>query len=103
MNLYHRTSRANAEAILREGFRDNTDYYLTRRLHTGVWFSNLPLDENEGACGDTLMCVSLDLSESKLARYEWVEDGKGNREWLIPARVVNLHGRADILETRNDH
>jgi hypothetical protein len=29
------------------------------------------------------------MAESDLARYEWVEDGKPYREWLIPARIVN--------------
>jgi hypothetical protein len=28
--------------------------------------------------------------------YEWIEDGKGYREWLIPATVVNEHGRISV-------
>jgi hypothetical protein len=96
VTLYHRTDRAAAEVILRKGFRDNTNYYMTAHLHTGVWLSNVPLDENEGAHGDYLLRVSLDISESELARYEWIEEGKGYREFLIPAELVNGHCKVEI-------
>jgi hypothetical protein len=98
MKLYHRTARANAESILREGFRDHTDYYMTRNLYTGVWFSSTPLDVNEGILGDTVLCLSLDLNEADLAQYEWVEEGKGYREWLMPAALVNINGEVAIME-----
>jgi len=100
VTLYHRTDRASAEVILREGFHDNTDYYLTAQLHTGVWLSNVPLDENDGAHGDFLLRVSLDISESELARYEWIEEGKGHREFLIPAKLVNGHSKVEIEDIR---
>jgi hypothetical protein len=46
MILYHSTTRENAARISRDGFRDRTDYYMTSHLHTGVWLSDIPLDEN---------------------------------------------------------
>ena len=50
----------------------------------------MPLDGNEGADDDTLL--QLELPEQTIADYEWIEDGKGYRDWLIPARLVNEKG-----------
>ena len=90
MILYHRTSAAIAERILSEGFRDATGTYLTLNEHTGVWLSNVPLDVNEGAKGDTLLQV--ELPEKMIAKFEWIEDGKPYREWLVPALLINKKG-----------
>jgi hypothetical protein len=90
MILYHRTSSADAEAILKSGFKDHTATYLTGREFTGVWFSNRPWDINEGMTGDTVLRVSLRTVEKAVAAYEWVgDDGKNYREWLIPAEFIN--------------
>jgi hypothetical protein len=89
MRLYHRTSRRAARQILAKGFRDGVGTYLTRNIYRGVWVSNVPLDENEGAFGDTLLVVDLKIPATKLGEYEWVEDGKTYREFLIPASVLN--------------
>jgi hypothetical protein len=96
MRLFHRTSRQNANEILRDGFRDATDYYTTDELHTGVWLSNKILDGNEGANGDTVL--SVDLSEEAIADYEWIEEGKSHREWLIPAAVVATNQVKEIRD-----
>jgi hypothetical protein len=87
ITLYHNTTRENAESILREGFRDHTDEYMTTQLHTGVWLSDTPLDENEGPCSEALLVLQLD--EVTVAHFEWIEDGKGYREFLVPAAIVN--------------
>lgn len=87
MRLYHRTSATVAALILRDGFRDSTGTYMTLREHSGVWLSNVPLDLDEGAVGDTVLWV--ELPEQAIAGYEWIEDGKPYREWLIPARLIN--------------
>ena len=42
MRLLHITSNANAEAILKDGFRDATRNYFTDQQHTGVWVSDEP-------------------------------------------------------------
>ena len=74
----------------RDGFKDGSGYYLTDRKWSGVWLSNVPLDGNEGARGDVLLAVSLRIKSAELrAKYEWIEEGKGYREFLIPAAVVN--------------
>jgi hypothetical protein len=59
MILWHRTSAAVAECVFRDGFRDDRGTYLTDQEFSGVWLSDQPLDANEGASGDTLLCVDL--------------------------------------------
>src|SRR5437868_4547801 len=85
-----RRRRARPRASSADGFRDATGSYLTDRLWTGVWLSNVPLDQNEGAKGVTLLIVDLDVPEADLAEFEWVqEESGGYREWLIPAAIIN--------------
>ena len=67
--VYHCTTEIAAQHILADGFRDNTARYLTDRVWTGVWVSDRPLDNNEGASGDTLL--QIDVAEEILAPYEW--------------------------------
>jgi hypothetical protein len=87
MILFHRTNAAAAHRILSDGFRDGVGAYMTAQEWSGVWLSDVPLDANEGAFGGTLF--RLDLPEEMIADYEWKEEGKGYREWLVPARLVN--------------
>jgi hypothetical protein len=89
MILYHRTTRQNAESIAKDGFRDATGTYFTNQAFSGVWVSSVPLDANEGACGDVLFEITLGLPETEIADYEWVEEGKPYREWLMPAAMIN--------------
>ncbi len=101
MILFHRTDKEAADAILRDGFRDACGSYGTTHNHRGVWFSNVPLDENEGACGDVLLRVAARFSYKQLAAYEWVSERNGYREWLIPASLVNAHAKVTIEEVRS--
>jgi hypothetical protein len=55
-----------------------------------VWLPDRPLDANEGA-PYTVIAVDLPLSKADLDQYEWKEEGKGYREWLIPAAVINKY------------
>lgn len=91
--VWHRTQPEAADAILRDGFRDGTGNYLTNREHTGVWLSDVPLDENEGAHGSALLRVEIDATEEELDRFEWIEEGKSFREWLIPAAFLKERAR----------
>jgi hypothetical protein len=95
MRLYHRTTAEAAATILGTGFVDREGYYGHEddagepvRL-CGVWVSDVPLDANEGAKGDTLLVVNLRMPLSSLADYELIEAGKTYREWCIPAAVLN--------------
>ena len=92
MRLYHRTTTEAAKSVLATGFRDGTDTYMTRREYSGVWLSDVPLDENEGAFGDVVLLVDIPLTDGELAAYEWVEEQKPYREFLVPALVANRAG-----------
>jgi len=79
--------RENAQSILKSSFRDGTGKYLTDKIRKGVWISNRPLDSNEGAEGDTLL--EIRIPESEVTPFEWPEEEKPYREFLVPARVLN--------------
>jgi hypothetical protein len=90
MRVFHRTIAS--AAILVEGFRDGTGTYMTDREWTGVWFSDVPLDSNSGAGGDTVLSVEIPVE--LFEKYQWVEEEvvKHYREALIPAFLVNAFG-----------
>ena len=69
--------------ILRDGFRNTTGRYLTDREWSGVWVSDRPLDNSEGASGEALL--QIDIAEDLLAAFEWIEEGKPYLEWLRPS------------------
>ena len=93
MKLYHVTFCA--DKILDGGFRDSTDNYMTDQEFTGVWFSNRPLDSNEGATGDTVLMLEIPVKIIK--DHEWIEVQKPYREWLIPAELANQYGPPVIV------
>lgn len=97
MRLYHRTTAEAASAIIATGFHNATADYGIGRETTGVWLSNAPLDANEGAQGETLIGVDLNLPEDQITLYEWVEEGKPYREFLLPAALVNDASRLHII------
>jgi hypothetical protein len=47
--------------------RDNAEW-------SGVWVSDRPLDNSEGANGEALL--QIDIAEDLLTAFEWVEEGK---------------------------
>ena len=89
--LYHRTTRENAQSILASGFRNGTGTYGIAREVSGVWLSDVPLDINDGAEGNTVFEITVSLSEDQLQPYEWIEQVKRFREWCIPAAVLEGH------------
>lgn len=88
MKLYRRTDQ-DPVAVGRDGFTDRVGRYLTEQEWSGVWLSDRPLDANEGAEGAHLLELTIDATESDLADYEWIEEDKTYREWLVPAAVLN--------------
>ena len=94
MRLYHGTTLANAEQVASNGFQDATSNFGLYSADssepintTGVFFSDLVLDENEGICSEAYLV--LEIPDEHLASYEWMEEGKGYREWCIPAALAN--------------
>jgi len=73
---------------------------MTKNNYSGVWLSDVPLDENEGANGDILLEVNTDMTESEIAQYEWIEEGKGYREFLVPAAEINSRMKIRIVKDR---
>ena len=90
MTVYHRTAAAAAAKIEAEGFRDSTGAYLTRGEFTGAWVSDYPIDISEsfGAIEATL---AIEVPLAAIEKWEWVEEGRGFREWLVPADVLNRY------------
>jgi hypothetical protein len=68
---------------------------LTDREWSGVWVSDRPLDNSEGASGEALL--QIDIAEDLLTAFEWVEESKPYREWLVPAAVLNDAGTVRLL------
>ena len=92
--LYHCTTEAAARQILAGGFHDITARYLTDREWKGVWVSDRPLNNTEGASGDTVL--QIEIAEEIVAPYEWVEYDKLFREWLVPAAILNKSGEVRL-------
>lgn len=88
IRLFHNTTSDAASSILQSGFKDATGSFLTNNLYSGVWVSNFPLDCNDHG-HDYEVYLVAELPEARLDRYEWIEDGKGYREWLAPAELLN--------------
>ena len=42
--------------------------------------------------------VEVDVPEEVMAEWEWVEEGKGHREFLVPAEIVNRYGPPQVRE-----
>ena len=99
MDLYHLTTSEAATSILREGFRDSTGNYLTTKEFSGVWLcDSADAVYQMGRGGGTLLKVSLRILEADLAEYEWVEENKGYREWLVPADLINANSSVEVLK-----
>lgn len=96
VRLYHRTAKANAVLILRDGFLDREERYTSDFDTRGVWFSDQTRQEMDLGSGGSVMSIDLAMAQQDLAAFEWTEDETPYREWLIPARLVNatIRGRA---------
>jgi len=90
ISLFHGTTKTAAEQIQAHGFRDATGTYMTSGTFTGTWFADRPLDGNEGACSEAYFEVQIECA--LVEEYEWIEEGKPYREFLVPARIINEHG-----------
>jgi hypothetical protein len=93
MKLFHIASKSNAETILRDGFRDVMGYHHAGQEWTGVWVSSEPLDWSQRQyLNDAHILFTIEIPEKAISEFEWVEEGKTLREWLIPAAQLNSYG-----------
>jgi hypothetical protein len=95
---YHRTSAENAHSIMKNGFMNSAEYFLTNRTWTGVWLSSRPPQTTDRFQGESLLVVHLDMTEQELARWEFTGEGRSHREWLIPAKIVNRRATVELVE-----
>src|SRR5580704_2869100 len=72
--VYHVTGVEVAELIDRDGFRDNTAPFLTNQEFSGVWVSDVPLDQGGF---DNSIVFEIDVADLDLSEMEWIEEGKG--------------------------
>jgi hypothetical protein len=97
LTVFHRTTKDAATKILRDGFSDIIGRYLTDREWSGVWVSDRPLDNSEGASGEVLL--QINIAEDQLTAFELIGEGKPYREWLVPAVVLNGAGTVKIADS----
>jgi hypothetical protein len=71
---------------------------MTDHTFSGVWLSNELLTPNEGAYGDTALRVTLRCTEDEIRHFEWIEEGKGYREFLVPAAFIAEHGKVTLAD-----
>jgi hypothetical protein len=87
---YHTTDEA--DAIRRDGFRDNTRMVAEVQL-TGVFISDQPVTSDEGAKGDQLLQLEfgdgVDLGP--------VIGGGEPHSWCVPAKLINEHAKVKLL------
>ena len=97
IRLFHVTSTADTEAILKDGFQDGHSHYLTDSEWEGVWLIDNPDLRPDFDADQVVLQVDLELDESELIHeYEWVGERKPYREFLLPAELVNRLGKVQI-------
>jgi hypothetical protein len=87
---FHTTDKA--DAILRNGFRDNTRLVAGVQF-TGVFISDQPVTEEEGAKGDQL----LQLEFSDDVDLGPVIVGGEPHSWCVPAKLINDYATVTLL------
>ena len=118
MRLFHQTSSEAATLILRDGFKDiadptgtNLGFYEQIPEIKVVWFSDAPLDGDEGRQllleipGEIAQKVDRTVRMGLWGRSSLVtrsnvpdgppevpEEGKSYQEFIIPAEIANQYG-----------
>jgi hypothetical protein len=96
--FYHRTSAEAAAAILANGFVDGEGAYMTDTTLRGVWISDEPLSEGEGASGPAVLELAIAPEVADLAAFaEVIEAEKPYREWCTSAAILNERAAARLL------
>lgn len=104
--MYHCTTPERAAAIMAEGFK-RPPGSLSLGGVDGIWLSQVPVTENEGAAGCDCIELTFDGTIGRLADYaivegeyqdpetgDWVETGITEAwEWIVPLEIVNSAAR----------
>jgi hypothetical protein len=94
MRIFHSTVNANVAVIVREGFKDNEEKYLSDFAWRGVWVTDRPL-HLDSAPGNALL--TLDIPEELFAEYEWIQEDATYRGSLIPSTLLNRCGPPKLV------
>jgi hypothetical protein len=73
MIFFHRTTKKAAHLIQLNGFRDGEGRCLSEEVKSGVFVSDKPLNDNEGAAGEVLLRITVNGDESDFMDEEWVD------------------------------
>jgi hypothetical protein len=95
MRIFHSTVSAKVAVIVRDGFKDDEERYLSDFAWRGVWVSDRRVHPN-GASDNALL--TLEIPAELFEEYEWVQEDAAYRGSLIPATVLNRYGPAQIDE-----
>jgi len=105
MHLYHRTTIAEARALMQHGFQDQkwgfdvTGLEGDARLKLrGVWLTDRVLTDEEGPPGDAVVQVTVGGDAEALRPFEVPGVLPGARLWVVPAAVLNPLATARILQ-----
>jgi hypothetical protein len=96
MKVYYITTADEAANVQMHGFRDGTGRPTSVSEHRGVWVSDRLLVLLAGIELDDMACFEIRVPREWLFRYEWREQGKGYREFLVPAMELNEFPRRRI-------
>jgi hypothetical protein len=94
MRIFHSTAKANVAVIVREGFKDDDEKYLSDFAWRGVWVSDRPVPP-DSAPGDALL--TLEIPTELFEEYEWVQEDAAYRGSLIPATILNRYGPPQLV------
>lgn len=95
LRLYHGTTGRAAEEIVRNGFTDRDPAYGDdKELPASVVLLDAPMFRD----AYDLKVVVVDMPEAVILPYEWITETRSHRRFMVPAEVVNEHGRVSNWE-----
>ena len=95
MRIFHSAVNAKVAVIVREGFKDDEEKYLSDFAWRGVWVSDRPV-YLDGAPGHVFL--TLEIPAELFEEYEWVQEDAAYRGSLIPATILNRYGPPQLVE-----
>lgn len=95
LRLYHGTTSRTAEEIGRGGFTDrDPEYGEDKERPASVVLLDTPMFRDTYG----LEVVVVDIPEAVVLPYEWITEARSHRRFMVPAEVVNEHGRVSNWE-----
>jgi hypothetical protein len=90
-----RTTSRTAEEIVRQGFTDrDPEYGEDKELPASVILLDAPVFRD----AYDLEVVVVEIAEAVVLPCEWITETRSHRRFMVPADVVNAHGRVSNWE-----